>query len=146
MTEIKKQKFKNNLKAYFSKPANIITVLFLVLLIAAVVVPLFTLLIGSFKINGNQEALYTGIPDGSFTIAHWKELLTSKDFDYAKIKFSGEKGEDVAICMECQAEYVMKKGGYEKFEILERFKGKDMVGMAYRPPFDIDPKYLTPCR
>ena len=36
----------------------------------------------------------------------------------------------------------MKKGGYEKFEILERFKGKDMVGMAYRPPFDIDPKYL----
>ncbi|MBO4218261.1 MAG: iron ABC transporter permease [Erysipelotrichaceae bacterium] len=87
MTEIKKQKFKNNLKAYFSKPANIITVLFLVLLIAAVVVPLFALLIGSFKINGNQEALYTGIPDGSFTIAHWKELLTSKDFDYAKIKF-----------------------------------------------------------
>ena len=44
--------------------------------------------------------------------------------------------------MESQAEYVMKKGGFTSFTVLEKYKGKDMVGMAYKPPFDIDPKYL----
>ena len=36
----------------------------------------------------------------------------------------------------------MKKGGFTSFEVLERYKGKDMVGMEYVPPFDIDPRYL----
>ncbi|MBQ4506802.1 MAG: iron ABC transporter permease [Firmicutes bacterium] len=79
----------NALRSYFSKPANVITVVFLVLLILAVVLPLCTLLIGSFKVNGNQEAIYigNGAADGDFTFHHWTELLTSKDFNYAEIKF-----------------------------------------------------------
>ncbi len=78
----------NNIKTYFSKPANIITIAFLFILIMTVVLPLGTLLIGSFKVNGNQEAIYIGdVEDGDFTINHWKELLTSRDFSYAKIKF-----------------------------------------------------------
>ena len=79
----------NRMRSYFSKPANIICVIFLIILIATVVIPLFTLLIGSFRVNGNQEAIYIGqgVADGDFTLNHWKELLTSKDFNYAKIKF-----------------------------------------------------------
>ncbi len=64
------------------------------------------------------------------------------DFDYAKIELSGENGTDVVICLESQAEYVMKKGGFEKFTVLQRYKGKDMVGMAYVPPFEIDSKFM----
>lgn len=79
----------NRMKSYFSKPANLITVIFFVILVIAVVIPLCTLLIGSFKINGNQEAIYVGMgaTDGDFTFHHWVELLTSKDFNYAEIKF-----------------------------------------------------------
>lgn len=78
----------NKFRTYFSKPANIITIAFLFILIMTVVLPLGTLLIGSFKVNGNQEAIYIGdAEDGDFTINHWKELLTSRDFSYAKIKF-----------------------------------------------------------
>ena len=65
----------NNLRSYFAKPENLITILFLVILIATVVVPLFTLLIGSFKVNGNQEAIWVGAEDGSWTFHHWTELL-----------------------------------------------------------------------
>ena len=64
------------------------------------------------------------------------------DMTYVKAVFSAENRYEKIICMESQAEYVMKKGGFANFTILERYKGKDMVGMAYRPPFDIDPKYL----
>lgn len=89
MHESNAKKSANNLKAYFSKPANVITIVFLMLLILTVVIPLFTLVIGSVRINGNQEAIYVGndLVDGDFTFHHWTELLTSKEFDYASIKF-----------------------------------------------------------
>ena len=80
----------NSLRSYFSKPANVITVIFLIVLLLTVVLPLSTLLIGSFKVNGNQEAIWIGedgVEDGSWTFHHWIELLTSKEFDYAKTKF-----------------------------------------------------------
>ena len=64
------------------------------------------------------------------------------EFDYAKVEFSSEESSEKIICLESQAEYIMKKGGFQKFTVLERFKGKNMVGMAYVPPFDIDPKFL----
>ena len=69
-------------------------------------------------------------------------IAAHPEFDYAKIKLIGENGEDKVICLESQAEYVTKKGGFEKFEVIERYKGKDMVGMAYIPPFDIDDKFM----
>lgn len=90
MNELKKKQFGNNLKTYFSKPANLITVVFFVILLLTVVLPLITLLVGSFKVNGNQEAIYImqeGLEDGDFTFHHWTELLTSTEFDYASIKF-----------------------------------------------------------
>ena len=40
------------------------------------------------------------------------------DFEYAKVKMSGEKGSETIICMESQIEYVMKKGGYETSEVI----------------------------
>ena len=65
------------------------------------------------------------------------------DMTYVKAVFSGEDDRhEKIICMESQAEYVMKKGGFTSFTVLEKYKGKDMVGMAYKPPFEIDPKYL----
>lgn len=89
MQETNAKKSANNLKAYFSKPANVITIVFLLILILTVVVPLFSLVVGSVKINGNQEAIYVGgeVADGDYTFHHWTELLTSKEFDYASIKF-----------------------------------------------------------
>lgn len=89
MHETNAKKSANNFKAYFSKPANVITIVFLVVLILTVVVPLFSLVIGSVRINGNQEAIYVGgeLVDGDYTFHHWTELLTSKEFDYASIKF-----------------------------------------------------------
>ena len=74
----------NGLKSYFSKPANVITIIFLVILVLTVLLPLFTLLIGSFQINTLQEAKELAGTKGDWTIAHWQTLLTSKEYNYAR--------------------------------------------------------------
>lgn len=56
---------------------------------------------------------------------------------YAEVRMSSAKGAETVIVMKSQAEYVMKAGGYGKFEVLGEKKGKDMVGIAYEPPFEI---------
>ncbi|MBO4502851.1 MAG: isoleucine--tRNA ligase, partial [Candidatus Methanomethylophilus sp.] len=56
---------------------------------------------------------------------------------YAKVKMSGENGSETVIIMKSQAEYVMKAGGYDRFEILSECVGKDLIGTEYEPPFKI---------
>ena len=97
----KKQPLGNRLKSYFSKPANVICIIFLVILVATVVIPLCTLGIGSLRVNGNQEAIYVGggVKPGDFTLNHWVELLTSKDYDYAKVKFWRPLGQSALMAL-----------------------------------------------
>ena len=64
------------------------------------------------------------------------------DCEYAKIMLANEKKEETVICMLSQAEYVAKKGGYEKFSVLEKMTGKELEGMEYTPPFEISPDHL----
>lgn len=59
------------------------------------------------------------------------------DYDYAKVRMKGEAGSEDVIVLESQAGYVMEKGGYSEFEVLERMKGKSMEGLSYIPPFEI---------
>lgn len=73
----------HKMKSYFSKPANIITIIFLVILSLTVILPLCTLLLGSFQFNTIQEASGAGAQKGDWTIYHWKRLLTETEYDYA---------------------------------------------------------------
>ena len=97
----KKKSSGNRLKAYFSKPANVISVIFFIILIAAVILPLFTLLISSVTINGSQEAMYVGdgAKNGDFTSHHWWELLFSKEYDYAKTVFWRPLGQSALMAL-----------------------------------------------
>lgn len=95
----------NNLKTYFSKPANVITIIFLVLLLITVVLPLFTLVFGSVQINTLQEknyinsALGESLKVGDYTFNHWSELLTSTESDYALLKFWRPLGLSVLMAL-----------------------------------------------
>jgi len=77
------KKLGNNIQSYFSKPANVITIVFLVILLLTVVIPLFTILLGSFKFNTSQEAFGTGFSKGDFTFSHWGTLIAGQEYDYA---------------------------------------------------------------
>lgn len=73
----------NNLRSYFSKPANVITIVFLIILVLAVVVPMITVVLGSFRFNTDQEAMGAGASEGDFTFSHWAKLLAGQEYDYA---------------------------------------------------------------
>lgn len=61
---------------------------------------------------------------------------------YARIRMTGDDDSETVVCMESQAEYVTKKGGYASYEVLERMTGKELEGTEYLPPFDIDGSFL----
>ena len=73
-----------------------------------------------------------------WTLAANMAVAVHPDFQYARVRMSGEKGSEVVIILEEQAEYVMQKGGYEKFEVIERMTGKQLEGTPYEPPFDVE--------
>lgn len=127
----------NSLKTYFSKPANIITICFLIILIMTVVLPLSTLLIGSFKVNGNQEAIYLGrtVKDGDFTGNHWKELLTSGEFSYAKIKFWIPLGQSTLMALIACAVAVLFGGVVAWFITRSDLPGKKFISTVFVFPY-----------
>lgn len=73
-----------------------------------------------------------------WTLAANMAVAVHPDFQYARVRMTGEKGSEVVIILEEQAEYVMQKGGYEKYEVIERMTGKQLEGTPYEPPFDVE--------
>ena len=57
-------------------------------------------------------------------------LAVGKDIDYVLVK----NGEENFIVAKSRAESVFKGKG--EYEIIREFKGEELVGLAYRPPFD----------
>lgn len=76
----------NNFKSYVGKPANVITILFLVILFATVCLPLFTLVRDSFIVHPG-EVRDVGARAGTWTMYHWKTLLAEKLYHYSRITF-----------------------------------------------------------
>lgn len=91
--------------------------------------------------DGVSLVIWTTTP---WTLPGNMAVAAHPDCDYARVKLSGSKGSETVICMESQAEYVAKKGGYDSFDVLKIIRGKDLAGLAYLPPFEIDSKYTRP--
>lgn len=58
-------------------------------------------------------------------------IALHRSFDYVKVEVEGEKW----IMAEALVEKVMKIAGKEKYEIVERFKGKDLENKSAKHPF-----------
>ncbi|KAK9721381.1 isoleucine--tRNA ligase [Basidiobolus ranarum] len=61
-------------------------------------------------------------------------LCVHPDFDYVKIK-DGETGH-IYILLEKRLEILYKNPKKAKFEVLEKYKGKDLLGLEYEPLFN----------
>lgn len=72
-----------------------------------------------------------------WTLAANMAVAVNPGFDYARVRMSGDKGTEDVIVLESQAEYVMDKGGYTSYEVVERMRGSDLEGLDYVPPFDV---------
>ena len=86
MANKKTMRALNNVRSYISKPANVITILFFIILLATVCLPLLTLVRDSVVVHSG-EIRDIGKPVGSFTMYHWTTLLFEKLYNYSRITF-----------------------------------------------------------
>ncbi len=81
------RKLKNRLKAFFSKPANIILVIFALLLIVLTLYPLCELLRHTFVIHATDATIFPGTRKGDLSLRSWKKLLFTEANKYSLINF-----------------------------------------------------------
>ena len=78
--ENSKEPLKYRLKGFFSKPSNILLVIFLVVLVVLSLIPLITMLSNMFTIHiGTERKLYR-MEVGSFTLKHYQRLFAGDDW------------------------------------------------------------------
>lgn len=84
---VQMRKLKNRLKAFFSKPANIILVIFALLLIVLTLYPLCELLRHTFVIHATDATIFPGTRKGDMSLRSWKKLLFTEANKYSLINF-----------------------------------------------------------
>ena len=78
------KKILNSIKRYFSRPENVITVLFAIFLTAAVIYPLFKMILSSFTVQSSREGdalreeFGVKVKRGDLTVLYWPYLLFNK--------------------------------------------------------------------
>lgn len=77
----------NHIKAFFSKPANVILVIFAVLLVALTLYPLCELLHHTFIVHATDANVLPGLKKGELTIQSWKKLLFTEANKYSLLNF-----------------------------------------------------------
>lgn len=131
----------NNLKAYLSKPANIITIVFFVVLLLTVVLPLFTLVIGSFQVNNIFErnainrVLGTNYKKGDFTFYSWNEMLFDGEEQYAWLKFWKPMLESMGMAIIACVIAVVGGGVIAWFVTRSNIPGKKVISTIFVFPY-----------
>lgn len=74
-----RSKLLSTTQAFFSKPANVILVVFFVVLCFLTLYPLILMVIETFTVHGGREATATKLPKGSTTLYHFQRLLFTLD-------------------------------------------------------------------
>lgn len=77
----------NRLKAFFSKPANIILVFFSVVLVLLTLYPLLELVHHTFIVHATDANILPGLKKGELTLKSWGKLLFTDANKYSLINF-----------------------------------------------------------
>ena len=80
-----KEPLKYRIKGFFSKPANILLVVFFIALVVLSLIPLITMLSNMFTIHAGQEKKLYRLPVGSLTMNHFQRLF--KGDDWSRVNF-----------------------------------------------------------
>lgn len=77
----------NRIKAFFSKPANVILVFFSILLVLLTLYPLCELVHHTFIVHATDANILPGLKKGELTVGSWKKLLLTESHKYSWINF-----------------------------------------------------------
>lgn len=80
-----REPLRYRLRAYVSKPANILLVMFLIVLAALSLTPLLSMLTNMFTIHVKEKRMIRGAQEGDWTLLHFANLF--KGGDWSRINF-----------------------------------------------------------
>lgn len=126
------QKKMNALKAYLSKPSNIILIFFAVLLTVTVLIPLVYLLYNTFLIHRGEYALGAV---GTLTIKHWVDVLFTAEYNYAVSVFWKPLGNSVGMSIVSCLIAVFVGGGIAYLITRTDFPAKKFISLVFVFPY-----------
>lgn len=125
-------KFFNFLKSYFSKPSNIIIVIFAIVLTITVLLPLIYLLYNTFIVHQGETSLGR---IGSLTLGHWATVLFETKFDYAISAFWNPLKDSVLMAIVACIISVFIGGGIAWLITRSNFPLKKFISLVFVFPY-----------
>jgi len=126
------QKKMNALKTYFSKPANIILVIFTIILTITVICPLVYLLLNTFLIHRGET--YIGKVN-TLTFQHWTDVLFTQKHNYAVSVFWKPLGNSVLMSIVSCLIAVIIGGGIAFLITRTDFPAKKFISLVFVFPY-----------
>lgn len=127
-------KFLNFLKSYFSKPSNIILIIFAILLTLTVVIPLVFLLYNTVLVH-QGEARRLGVAVGSLTLNHWYSIFFQSKYNYALTTFYKPLGNSVGMALVACLISLIIGGGIAWLITRSDFPAKKFISTVFVFPY-----------
>jgi isoleucyl-tRNA synthetase len=87
-----------------------------------------------FPVKGDDNTFIVIWTTTPWTLPANMAVAVHPDFEYAKFKAVKDGKEEFLIMAKDLAENVLSKGGYESWELVETYKGKELYGLEYEHP------------
>ena len=126
------QKKVNAIKTYVKKPANLILIIFAVLLTLTVIMPLIYLLLNTFLIHRGETFLGKV---NTLTIAHWKDVLFTSKYDYSLSVFWKPLGNSILMSLVSCFVAVFVGGGIAFLITRTDFPAKKFISLVFVFPY-----------
>lgn len=127
-------KFLNFLKSYFSKPSNIILIIFAILLTLTVVIPLVFLLYNTVLVH-QGEARRLGVAVGSLTLNHWYSIFFQSKYNYAVTTFYKPLVNSVGMALVACLISLIIGGGIAWLITRSDFQAKKFISTVFVFPY-----------
>ena len=128
-------KYWNRIKAFFSKPANIILVIFAVLLVLLTLYPLIELVRHTFVIHATDATIFPETRKGDFSLKSWSKLLFTEANKYSFINFYKPMLNSITLAV-LSALFALVFGGTVAWLVTRsNMKAKKFISAAFIFPY-----------
>ena len=128
-------KYRNRIKAFFSKPANIILVIFAVLLALLTLYPLIELVRHTFVIHATDATIFPGTRKGDIILKSWSKLLFTEANKYSFINFYKPMLNSITLAV-LSALFALVFGGTVAWLVTRsNMKAKKFISAAFIFPY-----------
>lgn len=123
------------MKAFFSKPANVILIIFAVLLVLLTLYPLCELVRHTFVIHATDATIFPGSRKGDMSIKSWEKLLFTEANKYSFINFFAPMRNSIVLAT-LSALFALVFGGTVAWLITRtNMKAKKFISAAFIFPY-----------